>query len=172
MTLVAGAGLGAGLMYLLDPQAGRRRRALVRDKAVSLAREVEDAAGVVTQDMKNRAQGLAAGDFSVLAGGRRALNNPLRGGWSPSGRALMTLLGGGLFLYGMTRDAPLACFLGTVGLGMAAEGITNAGIDDLTRIPQQVAGMAEQAADRLGLGGQTRNATRWENAAQPAGAGR
>lgn len=29
-----GAGLGASLMYLLDPEGGRRRRALARDKAV------------------------------------------------------------------------------------------------------------------------------------------
>ena len=30
-----GAGLGAGLMYLLDPQVGRGRRAVARDKSVS-----------------------------------------------------------------------------------------------------------------------------------------
>jgi hypothetical protein len=28
-----GAGLGAGVMYLLDPQVGRRRRHLAKDKA-------------------------------------------------------------------------------------------------------------------------------------------
>ena len=31
--LGGGAGLGAGLMYLLDPDAGRKRRAVARDKA-------------------------------------------------------------------------------------------------------------------------------------------
>jgi hypothetical protein len=166
VTLLAGAGLGAGLMYFLDPQVGRRRRALARDQAVRMAHEAQDAAGVVARDMQNRAGGLAAGDLSVLAGGRRALNNPLRGGWSPSARALMGLLGGGLFLYGLTRSAPAACVLGTAGLALAAEGITNAGIDDLTRLPQGVAGMA----DRLGFGGQPQNAGRPEKAGRPEGA--
>jgi hypothetical protein len=137
--MLAGAGVGAGLMYFFDPQGGRRRRALARDKMVHLAHQAEDAAGVVARDMKNRAQGLASGDFTVLAGVRRALNNPLRGSWSPSARALMTLLGGGMFLYGLTRRAPAACIRGSVGLALAAEGITNAGIDDITHITQKAA---------------------------------
>src|SRR4051794_31874822 len=115
MCMLAGAGIGAGLMYLFDPQMGRRRRAIARDKAVSLTHEAQDAACVVGRDMRNRAQGLAAGDLSVLAGGKRALHNPLRGGWSPSARSLMALAGGGLFLFGLTQEAPTACFLGTAG---------------------------------------------------------
>ena len=34
LSLLGSAGLGASLMYLLDPDGGRRRRALARDKAV------------------------------------------------------------------------------------------------------------------------------------------
>jgi len=148
-------------MYLLDPQMGRRRRALAGDQAVRMAHDAQDAAGVVTRDMKNRAQGLAAGDLSVLAGGKQALHNPLRGGWSPSGRALLALLGGGLFLYGLTREAPTACILGCTGLALAAEGVTNAGIDDITRIPQQ-------AAAGLGLSESTQGSGHSERARQPA----
>ena len=33
-SLMSGLGLGAGLMYFLDRTAGRRRRALARDKVV------------------------------------------------------------------------------------------------------------------------------------------
>lgn len=134
---LAGVGLGAGLMYVFDPQMGCRRRALARDRAVGLAHEAREAAEVVAQDMRNRAQGLASGDLSVLVGGRRALSRPLRGSWSPAGRALMGLTGAGLFLYGLTREAPTACILGTAGLALVAEGLTNAGIEDVARLPRQ-----------------------------------
>jgi len=144
--VLAGAGLGAGLMYLFDPQLGRRRRAIARDKAVRLAHEAQDAAEVVTRDMRNRAQGLASGDLSVLIGGKRVLEHPLRGSWSPSARAVMAMAGGGLFLYGLTQDAPAACVLGTVGLALAVEGVTNAGLDDIGRIKQQVADKARDVA--------------------------
>src|SRR5438874_12205809 len=99
----AGMGLGAGLMYVFDPQMGRRRRALARDKAVRLAHEAQDTAEVVRRDMTNRARGLASGDLSVLVGGKQALKHPFRGGWSPSARALMVAGGAGLFLFGLTR---------------------------------------------------------------------
>ena len=46
LRLLGGIGLGAGLMYFLDPQQGRRRRALVRDQFTHLSREACDAADV------------------------------------------------------------------------------------------------------------------------------
>jgi len=156
IAFLAGAGVGAGLAYVLDPQQGRRRRALGRDKAVSLAHKARDAAEVVAKDARNRARGLASGDLSVLAGGKRALSHPLSGSWSPSARALMGLAGGGLVLYGLTREAPLACVLGSVGLGLLAEGLTNAGVDDFRRLSRQAAegacAVAGRAADSLGFG--------------------
>ena len=41
--LIGGAELGAGVMYLLDPDRGKRRRALVRDQAVRSVRKTRDA---------------------------------------------------------------------------------------------------------------------------------
>lgn len=151
LSVLAGMGIGAGLMYMLDPDAGRRRRALARDKISSMAQQACDAAGVVGRDMKNRAQGVASGDLSVLVGGKRALENPFQGGWSPSGRALMGGLGAGLFLYGLTRSAPEACILGTLGLAMIAEGATNAGISDIKETADKVTHWAKQATG-LGAG--------------------
>jgi len=155
-TFLAGAALGAGLMYLFDPRMGRRRRAQARDQMVSLGHQGQEAASVVGRDMRNRAQGLASGDFSVLAGGRRGMRNFVRSRWSPSARALMGLAGAGMFFYGLTREAPTACVLGTIGLVLAAEGIANASIEDITHIPQEVASkatnLASSAAERLGFG--------------------
>ena len=57
MKLVGGMGLGAALMYLLDPDKGRRRRALTRDKAVSLANKSGKAVEPTLEDLGNRATG-------------------------------------------------------------------------------------------------------------------
>ncbi|HYX26180.1 MAG TPA: BON domain-containing protein [Thermoanaerobaculia bacterium] len=56
----AGAGLGAGLMYLLDPQGGRRRRALARDKAASALNKGGDAVKKTSRDLGNRTRGLVS----------------------------------------------------------------------------------------------------------------
>ncbi len=116
-------------------------------------------------------QGLAAGDLSVLVGGRRALSNPLRGGWSPSARALMTLAGSGLFLSGLTRNAPTACVMGTVGLALIAEGVSNIPIEDIPHVPQKVAGKVTEMADRFGIGGRMSADGHARRMPQPAGAG-
>jgi hypothetical protein len=54
-----GAALGAAVMYFLDPQGGRRRRSLVRDKAVSYANQAGEYAEKTARDLGNRATGLA-----------------------------------------------------------------------------------------------------------------
>jgi hypothetical protein len=53
-------GLGAAAMYLLDPQQGRRRRALLRDKFVHTQRLVRERTEATARDLSNRAQGVAA----------------------------------------------------------------------------------------------------------------
>lgn len=58
--VLTGLGIGAGLMYLFDPDQGRRRRALAQDKASRAARKTRDAIGVLSKDLQNRGQGLIA----------------------------------------------------------------------------------------------------------------
>ena len=59
--LIAGAVLGSGLMFLLDPQAGRRRRALVRDKTVRWSRATSSAVGTSWRRIEGTSRGIAAG---------------------------------------------------------------------------------------------------------------
>ena len=54
----AGLGLGTGLMFLLDPDRGKRRRALLRDKCAWAARKTGEGVGVTARDLRNRTQGL------------------------------------------------------------------------------------------------------------------
>jgi uncharacterized membrane protein len=55
----ATAGMGAGLMYLFDPASGRRRRALIRDKATRGMNQARNALDVTSRDIRNRTRGLA-----------------------------------------------------------------------------------------------------------------
>ncbi|HEX9109182.1 MAG TPA: BON domain-containing protein [Longimicrobiales bacterium] len=65
---VAGLAVGAGLMFLLDPGAGRRRRALIRDKVVRAGHEISDSSGEMRTRVRNRVKGIVAetrGRFST-----------------------------------------------------------------------------------------------------------
>jgi hypothetical protein len=58
--LLVGAGTGAGLMYLLDPDQGNRRRALVRERFVHARHLTGDAVDATSRDVRNRARGVVA----------------------------------------------------------------------------------------------------------------
>lgn len=60
LAVLGGIGLGAGLMYLMDPNSGKRRRTMIRDKAVHLLHESEDGIQLAVRDLNNRAHGVAA----------------------------------------------------------------------------------------------------------------
>lgn len=58
--LIGAAGLGAALMYFLDPETGRRRRSLARDRFEHGKRAVHDAAQGAVHDAANRTRGAIA----------------------------------------------------------------------------------------------------------------
>jgi hypothetical protein len=63
---VAAIGLGSGLMFFLDPDRGKRRRAMVRDRAAHLARQTSRYADKTMRDVANRTHGLAVEAQSLL----------------------------------------------------------------------------------------------------------
>lgn len=60
-TFGAGLGIGTGIMYLLDPNRGKRRRALLRDKFVWAARKTGEGMEVTARDLRNRTHGIVTG---------------------------------------------------------------------------------------------------------------
>lgn len=71
--MLTGVGLGVGLMYFMDPERGRRRRALVRDRLAHAAHASSGALGSFGRDLSHRAAGVAARARGVLR--RRAVDD-------------------------------------------------------------------------------------------------
>src|SRR3954471_17699899 len=69
-TFVAGAGFGAGVMYLLDPRAGSDRRTMARERAGQVAHS--GPVQTVAQTAGAQAQGVVAKAKSAATGGDSA----------------------------------------------------------------------------------------------------
>jgi hypothetical protein len=65
MSFLKGLGLGAGLMYYLDPERGLSRRALVRDQLVHLMHEFDEVIETGSRDLSHRVRGMVA-EFSSM----------------------------------------------------------------------------------------------------------
>src|SRR5688500_13758836 len=82
MALLGGALLGAAAMYLLDPEAGRRRREHLRETTGDALGRAGEAIGPTLETLRERAGDLgsrlgegAAGLGSTLAGGAAAFGS-------------------------------------------------------------------------------------------------
>jgi hypothetical protein len=60
LSILLGAFGGAGLMYLLDPQWGKRRRAMLRDQMVKYWNRAGNTVDGLSAESRNRAQGIIA----------------------------------------------------------------------------------------------------------------
>lgn len=144
--ILAGASLGAGLMYLFDAASGGRRRALIRDKATSAYTTSGKALSRAARDASNRASGLVAQGKSQLAAMTETQPAPeagtedhsmassaarlqgesyMQASWGRGARLLAGAVGGGLAVYGMRRRSPLGKASATLGMGLLTRGVTN-----------------------------------------------
>src|SRR5712691_4234391 len=60
LSAIGGVTAGLGLMYFLDPDQGRRRRALAKDQMVHAVYKTGDAMDATSRDIANRARGAVA----------------------------------------------------------------------------------------------------------------
>jgi uncharacterized membrane protein len=64
-----GLGLGAGMMYFLDPNQGSRRRSLMQDQITSMKNSADDSIDVAMRDLNNRVRGVRAELAGAVSGG-------------------------------------------------------------------------------------------------------
>jgi uncharacterized membrane protein len=137
--LITGLGIGLGLMYLLDPDQGRRRRARAGDQLRRVLNKSWDAFKVVLKDVQNRARGfvaelegwgrLDASDGLVAArprpSARRAGLPRSAQSWSPTARFLAGTVGGALAVHGLRRGRLSGTLSAALGFGLVTRGIVN-----------------------------------------------
>ena len=147
-------GLGAALMYMMDPQAGRKRRADLRNQVEATSRRVQRGKEMVVRDATNRAQGaihqtrrflqttrqkIEDGTvFQVDTGGMQQRMNSMLGPWgkdhwSPAERALAGAGGFGMAVGGYARGGLKGLVMFILGTGMMARAATNRNIAALAR---------------------------------------
>lgn len=66
---LAGAALGVAGTYFFDPDRGRHRRNLVRDKGTRIAKQASTYGSKLYSDLRNRGQGLVAGIANLRSSG-------------------------------------------------------------------------------------------------------
>lgn len=142
-------GLGAALMYFYDPQAGRRRRAEVKNQYDSACRRLEHAKEVVVRDARNRAQGLASEGRHLVEAGRteglRSAGTSLvslaqdsasawrRRRWSPAQRALAGAGGAAMAMYGYIRGGVKGAAMCALGGALVTRATSNETLADTLR---------------------------------------
>lgn len=126
-----GAGVGAGLMYLLDPQGGRGRRAAARDKSLSALRQGGKAAARTSRHLGNKTKGLVAEAGSKLRksdlaeDGQKLLKKvqkAVRASVSYPAAVDPILENGRVYLHGLVLASEVALLLSAIG---AVEGVTD-----------------------------------------------
>ena len=72
LTILGGLGAGAALMYFMDPEKGRTRRAQMQDKVNGLSNDLQRTIEGRSRDLTNRAKGLLHEAKSSFGGDRSA----------------------------------------------------------------------------------------------------
>jgi uncharacterized membrane protein len=151
MNGLAYVGLGAALMYLLDPQLGRKRRNDLRNQAEATRRKVQRGTDAVLRDATNRthgmlvetrqwlqsqrqriesrgqgaASGAQAAGSEVASAARTAVAPWRKSRWSPAQRALAGIAGAGLATSGYVRGGLAGLAMTVTGAGLIARAAAN-----------------------------------------------
>jgi hypothetical protein len=120
LDVLLGVGIGAVVMYYLDPDGGARRRAAVRDKIVGAVTMAPDVFEAAAHDVSRWARESSAAQARGLA---RPTRDIRARSWTPGGRLVAGAVGAALtLLAGKRRDA-LGAAVGLLGSALLARGV-------------------------------------------------
>jgi hypothetical protein len=120
LDVLLGVGIGAAVMYYLDPDGGARRRAVVRDKIVGAVTMAPDAFEATAHDVNRWARQMLEAQARKLAeppGQVGAVN------WTPGGRLIASAVGAALTLLAAKRRDALGAAVSLVGSALLARGV-------------------------------------------------
>jgi len=130
--LLTGVIMGAGAMYLLDPDRGARRRSLLRDQGIHLGHELGDGVAATARDTRNRILGLTAQvrrQFSRQQPDDEVLHDRVRAALgrlvSHPGAVIVTAFEGRVTLGGQVLEHELDPLLRGVGRVPGVRGVQN-----------------------------------------------
>ena len=151
-------GLGAALMYLMDPQQCRKRRNDLRNQVDATRRKVRHGTDMVVRDASNRTHGMliqtqqwlraqrerlerrgssapvpSPGMGPAIGAAKNAVAPWMRDRWSPAQRALAGVFGAGLATSGYVRGGFGGLVMTLTGIGLIARASANESLGDLAR---------------------------------------
>jgi hypothetical protein len=148
LDVLLGVGIGAVIMYYLDPDGGARRRGTVRDSIVHVVTTAPDTFEAAAHDL-----GEWARDTIADAKSRRALDGSAdgwAGDWTPASRLAASTVGGVLTLFAAKRRDAFGAAVGLVGSALLARGATRGSRRDrLQRLQMTDEPVAREVGDAL-----------------------
>lgn len=153
-SVLTGVGLGAGLVYVLDPVEGRRRRRVIADRATSLVQDskagasraarqfggrVEAAAAAVGRPFRRRRNYGLPGELPAAAppeaqASSRDASDLVDERWPASRRCLAATAGSALVAWGVRRGDGLGLALGSAGAALLARAGANRSLIEVVGI--------------------------------------
>jgi hypothetical protein len=154
MAMISGFGIGAGLMYIFDPDRGKRRRAQVSDKARHMAKKTNDAIGKTSRDLANRVSGIVAEAESLFISSKALDEVLVARVRSKLGRVVshpssinVTAIGGEVILAGPVLANEVDQLLKSAG---AIKGVT--GVENRLEVHEQAGNVSGLQDGRVNLG--------------------
>lgn len=128
-----GLGVGAGLMYVLDPDRGRRRRSRLGERATRAFSRSGGAVSKVVKGVGQRAGRMKEVNLPSVREVSSQISDVMERNGTPRPlvRVLIGGAGGALAYYGATHRGILSRTLAALGASMVVQGITNKNVAGL-----------------------------------------